>query len=234
VGYWSHGYYYRSRSEYFGSGEVAALTAWLDSDDRARTQRERNRKRELELTERQAFQAARREAARVDGLVKVGLEAAGFHRLRRHQWRRRREMTTQIQPQAVKAARCELDELVQNSYVASLSGKDDSMRRHLEAKLGALRSQLAGPDPSPALELATAAPVHAWLDYWTVEMIAAHTPGNITEAVERRRTWSSRRYSQALVSCERIRQLARPRAPRVAIELNQMMASPEPCLALAQ
>ncbi len=143
-------------------------------------------------------------------------------------------MATQIQTQTVKAARFELDELVQNSYVVALSGKDSSIRRHLEAKLGALRSQLAGPDPSLALELVIAAAVHAWLDYWTVEMIAAQDPGKISEAIERRRSWSARRYNQALVTCERIRQLGRPKGPKVAIQVNQMMASPEPCLTLAQ
>jgi len=234
LGYWSHGYYYRNRRDYVGDGAVAELAEILDVEDRNQARRQRDQARELEQTERHAFQAARRQAARIDALVKAGLEPAGYHRLRRHHWRRRRTMATQIQTQTVKAARFELDELVQNSYVVALSGKDSSIRRHLEAKLGALRSQLAGPDPSLALELVIAAAVHAWLDYWTVEMIAAQDPGKISEAIERRRSWSARRYNQALVTCERIRQLGRPKGPKVAIQVNQMMAPPEPCLALAQ
>jgi hypothetical protein len=234
VGYWSKGYYYSSGHRYVGNGEVAMLAEVVDVEVLDQARRQRDQARELELTERQEFLAARRAGMKVDALVKAGLEAAGYHRLRRHHWRRRRTMATQIQTQAAATATYELAEMVQASYVFALAGQSAETRDELKAKLALLRTQLAGPDPSPALELATAAAVHAWLDYWTVEMIAAVNPGNITQAVERRRIWSSRRYSQALVTCERIRQLARPRGPRVAIQVSQMITPPEPCLALAQ
>ena len=88
-----------------------------------------------------------------------------------------------------------------------------------------LRARLAGPDPSPALELAIAAAVHAWLDHWTVEMLAANEPGRINLTLERRRTWSSRRYAHALTTVERIRRLTRPCGPRtVAIQINNAAA----------
>ena len=82
----------------------------------------------------------------------------------------------------------ELAELVETSYVVSLSRLNQTIAPELKAKLASLHTQLAGPNPSPALELATAAAVHAWLDHWTVEMIAAHDPGKINLTLERRRT----------------------------------------------
>ncbi len=130
-------------------------------------------------------------------------------------------METRIQSQAVTTATFELAELVQFSYVGKISGNSRETREGLEAKLAALRTRLAGPDPSPALELATAAAVHAWLDHWTVEMVAAHEPGKINLTLERRRTWSQRRLLQAVQTVERIR-LTRPRRPRVAVVVNNL------------
>ncbi len=230
VGYWSNGYYYLNRLEYVGHGPVAELAEMLDAAA-LQARRIRNQARESEQVERQAFQAARAMAGRVDALVKIGLEAAGYHRLRRHHWRRRRAMETQIQSEATARATFELSELVEASYVSAISGKSAAIADELQRKLATLRAELIGPDPSPSLKLAVAAAVHAWLDHWTVELIAARDPGNVTPTIERRRTWSSRRYGQALVTCERIRRLSKPRSPRVAIQVNQMIA-PSPCLAV--
>jgi len=222
VGCWKRGYYY-SHGQYVGTGELAQLAEVLDVEDRDQAHRERERAGEVKQAERRVFQAARRQATRVDALVKAGLEAAGYHRVKRHQWRRRREtMETRIQSQAVTTATFELAELVQFSYVGKISGKSRETREGLEAKLASLRTQLAGPDPSPALELATAAAVHAWLDHWTVEMVAAHEPGKINVTLERRRTWSQRRLLQAVQTVERIRRLTRPRGPRVAVVVNNL------------
>ena len=91
VGYWSHGYYYCKR-RYVGTGEVAELAAALDDQERERARRERERARESDQAERQTLQEARRQAARVDALVKAGLEAAGLWRPQRHAWRRRKEV----------------------------------------------------------------------------------------------------------------------------------------------
>ena len=76
--------------------------------------------------------------------------------------------------------------------------------------------------PTDSLKSASAAAVHAWLDHWTVEMVAAHEPGKINVTLERRRTWSQRRLLQAVQTVERIRGLTRPRGPRVAVVVNNL------------
>jgi hypothetical protein len=238
---WKRGYFYSRGGRYVGSGVVAVLAEALDDEERVQAIWERDQNREARQAELAKFQEVRERAARVDALVKAGLEAAGYHRARRHQWRRRRRtMETRIQSQAVTTATFELAELVQFSYVGKISGNSRETREGLEAKLAALRTRLAGPDPSPALELATAAAVHAWLDHWTVEMVAAHEPGKINLTLERRRTWSQRRLLQAVQTVEKVRRLARPRGPKYAVQIvnnpgpQQGRAAAEPCLAIVQ
>jgi len=161
VGCWKRGYYY-SRGRYAGNGDLGRLEEIFDADERELAQQERK----LVQADRQAFQEARQQAQRIDALVKAGLEAEGYHRARRHQWRWRREtMGTQVQPQAAATATYELSKLVQTSYLSAMAGKNRKTFDGLEAKLQALRTRLAGPDPSPALELATEAAVFAWLDH---------------------------------------------------------------------
>ena len=226
MGCWKRGYYY-SHGHYVGSGELARLAEVLDAEDLDQAHRQREQAREREEAQREAFEQGRRIARRVDALVKAGLEAAGYHRARRHQWRRRRRtMETRIQSQAVTTATFELAELVQFSYVGKISGNSRETREGLEAKLAALRTRLAGPDPSPALELATAAAVHAWLDHWTVEMVAAHEPGKINLTLERTADLVvSGDMLQAVQTVERIRRLTRPCGPRtVAIQINNAAA----------
>ena len=106
MGYWSSGYYYRNRRKYVGAGGLGELAEALDVEKSDQTRRQRDHARELELNERQEFQAARRDAARVDVLVKAGLEAGGYHRVSRHQWQRRREtMAKHIESSAVAKRR---------------------------------------------------------------------------------------------------------------------------------
>ena len=228
MGYWSSGYYYRNRREYAGTGDVAELAAALDDEVR----RDRERARETERTERQALREARLAAARVDSIVSRGLTAAGFWRPSRHAWRKRMA-TQQIQTAAGEAATLELAELAEFVFAQAVSNKSAKTRDKLTAKLRALRAELAGPDPSPALRLAVEAAAICWADRWVLELRAAQHPLGTSAALDRRRTWSQRRFSQALQTVEKVRRLARPRGPRVAIQINQMTA-PDPCLALAQ
>jgi hypothetical protein len=96
---WERGRYYsRSRRvngrvvrEYVGSGEVARLAARTDAADRERRRAERAalRAREAELD---ALDAPLKQLDELADLVaRAALEAAGFHRHNRGEWRRRRE-----------------------------------------------------------------------------------------------------------------------------------------------
>jgi hypothetical protein len=223
LGYWANGHYYRNRLEYCGSGEWASQAAALDVEERELDARERQQKRELEQAERIGFQAARQRAARVDLVLCRGLTAAGFWRQRRHQWRRR-AVATEIQPQTVETAVVELAELPAITYLMAIT-RDQGLQQRLEAKLRSLRTELIGNGPeSAALRLAVNAAILAWLDTWFCELLAARDPGRTNLTLERRRTWSSRRYALAVTTVERIRRLTRPRGPRVAIQVNQAAA----------
>jgi hypothetical protein len=133
-------------------------------------------------------------------------------------------MATAIQFQAAAPAVYELARLVETSYLAAIAGKSARIFDGLEVKLETLRTRLAGDNPSPALELASEAAAHAWLEFWVVELLAANEPGRINLNLERRRTWSARRYNQALTTVERIRALTRPRGPRAVVLVNQAAA----------
>jgi hypothetical protein len=204
----------------------------LDVEDADHAQRERDQARQARQAEQQAFQEARQQASRVDSIVSRGLTAAGFWRPSRHGWRRK-TMATQIQSPAIETAKLELAELAEFAFTRAVSNKSAKTHDALEAKLKSLRAELAGPDPSPALRLAVDAAALCWADRWVLELAAATKPLEVSPALDRRRGWSQRRFLQALVCCERIRRLTRPRGPRVAIQINQMTA-PTPDLAIAE
>jgi hypothetical protein len=94
-------YYYRSvrrggrvTSEYRGAGQIAELAASLDAVQRERREAER----QAERAEREADE--RQEAAvaewfdRIEALTRIAIEAAGYHRHRRGEWRRTRRCPT--------------------------------------------------------------------------------------------------------------------------------------------
>ena len=140
---------------------------------------------------------------------------------------------SRIKNQAVEVALLELAELAEFALAQAVSKKSDKVHDGLVAKLAALRVELGGPDPSPALRLAVEAVAMAWADKWILELAAASAPLGTSPGLDRRRGWSQRRFLQALTAVERIRRLTRPRGPKVAIQINQMTA-PDPCLAIAQ
>lgn len=93
----SRGYWYRSKRngsrvtrEYIGRGELAALLAQMDANDR--------RDAEIEREQREAAQARHAAidgqiealCADTDRMVREVLEAAGYHQHDRGQWRKRR------------------------------------------------------------------------------------------------------------------------------------------------
>jgi hypothetical protein len=102
---WERGYYYRVRKvggrvvrEYVGTGQVAELAAQLDARERARREREAlaTRRQKAELTALDAELKALTE--RADLLARAALLAAGFHRHKRGEWRRRREHDRPAEP----------------------------------------------------------------------------------------------------------------------------------------
>ena len=231
MGYYSNGYYYRNRREYVGSGVFATFAEAIDVRDRKQAQRERERAREIEHAERQAFQAARQQARRVDLIVSRGLTAAGLHRPGRHAWRKK-AMATVIQSPAVEAATIELAELAAFVFCQAVSKQSSTTHDALTAKLEAVRAELAGPIPARPCGLP-----------WRPRRRAGRTGGlsswprrvtpleraPLSIAAVAGRSGGSRKPSRRLNNPP----LTRPRGPRYAIQINQMTA-PEPCLAIAQ
>jgi hypothetical protein len=90
-------YYYRSKreggrvvTEYVGTGEVARLLSQLDTIDRD----EREAERQAERAERERYDAEDRAVAAwcedVEAVARAALGAAGYHRHKRGEWRKRR------------------------------------------------------------------------------------------------------------------------------------------------
>jgi hypothetical protein len=252
MGCWKQGYYY-SRGRYVGNGVTARGVAALDADDRKRTREQRRKARRVRRAEQEASHDARERARQVDQIVSAGLTAAGFWRPGRHAWRRRTKVETlqieqgqkqieqgQKQERGVCAAQDELTSLIQFMLLRHLD-RIPKTRDQLKASLESLRVELVGPDPSPALRLATESAVWAWAEKRIFDLtIAAMDPLKISPALDRRRNWSQRRFNHALVTVERIRRLTRARGPTVAIQINHnnpgppLVAGVAPCLANAQ
>jgi hypothetical protein len=102
---WERGYYYRVHKvngrvvrEYVGRGPAGELAAQLDALERHRRQQEaralRREKRDLDALD--ADLKAVTETA--DLLACAALLAAGFHRHKRGEWRRRRDRNTHAGP----------------------------------------------------------------------------------------------------------------------------------------
>ena len=222
---WKRGYYY-SHGRYVGKDIIARGHASLDAAQDAIDREQRELAREQKQAEGEAFQEARQRAAKVDSIVSRGLEAAGFYRQMRHQWKRRKAtMTTeQINAPTTEKAACDLAHLAEISFVTATCSNERDLEDSLLDKLDALRSELIGPGPvSAALRLAVEAAAYAWLEKWYLDLVAK--PDHVSPALDRRRNWTGRRFLQALSTVERIRRLTRPRSPRVAVQIvNQAPA----------
>jgi len=227
------GYYY-SGGRYVGKGLIALVNAAIDADDAAINREQRELAREREQAEREAMQEARQRAANVDSIVSRGLEAAGFYRQMRHQWKRRKATmkTQQINGPTTEKAVCDLAHYAEINFVLAVCSDKRELEDKLLDKLEALRSELIGPRPvSAAVRLAVEAATYAWLEKWYLDLAAK--PEHVSTALDRRRNWTGRRYLQALAAVERIRQLTKPRGPRVAVQIvNQAPALDIPTLEL--
>jgi hypothetical protein len=97
-----HGpYYTQSRRvdgrvvrEYVGRGPLAESIAQADEAEREARRLERGREREQLEQDRELDQLFSAYSAGVDELLRGVLEAAGYHRHKRGEWRRRREQET--------------------------------------------------------------------------------------------------------------------------------------------
>jgi hypothetical protein len=101
MGCWKRGYYY-SHGRYVGRGDLACLVELLDVEDWKQARQDRDQARKLNQEAIQGFHEARQIAGRIDRLVNLGLEAAGFHRHARGPWRRRKTMEVTLQLPASK------------------------------------------------------------------------------------------------------------------------------------
>ena len=94
-------YYTRSRRvdgrvvrEYVGRGPLAEIIAQADEAEREARRLERGREREQLEQDRELDQLFSAYSAGVDELLRGVLEAAGYYRHKRGEWRRRREQET--------------------------------------------------------------------------------------------------------------------------------------------
>ena len=230
MGYWSNGYYYR-HGRYFGNGEAAVLAEAFDRKDTELARRDRDQAREARRTERQALREARQQAAgRLDRFP--GIDRGGVLAADRHAWRKIQTMATQIQSQAVEAATLELAELA-NSLSARQSVKRRPGRTTSSQQAQSTPSRTGGPRSNPGAQACRRGrgdglgrPVGdragrgckpPWIE-----------PGDRSSPHV-----VAGRLSQALQTVEKVRRLARPRGPMVAIQVNRMTA-PEPPLAIVQ
>ena len=115
---WKRGYYY-SGGRYVGKDWIARVHAAIDADHAAINREMRDLARERREAEREAYHEARQRAAKVDLIVTRGLEAAGFYRQDRHQWKRRLATMKKLETNApaTEKAVLELAELTQTCYV---------------------------------------------------------------------------------------------------------------------
>ena len=95
----SHGpYYTRSKKingrvirEYVGGGEMGGIAALLDAEDRAERSAERAAWRERERKLDEAEEVLQNLSDTIEAYARAVLYAAGYHRHKNGEWRRRRE-----------------------------------------------------------------------------------------------------------------------------------------------
>ena len=121
---WKRGYYY-SGGRYVGKDWIARVHAAIDADHAAINREMRDLARERRKAEREAYQSARQRAAKVDLIVTGGLEAAGFYRQQRHQWKRRKAAMKKLETNAptTEKAAIDLAEITQTAYVRKVYHK---------------------------------------------------------------------------------------------------------------
>ncbi len=77
-------------SEYIGCGDVAKIVAKMDEDKRNSIAAQRQLKKDYFASDQKVYDEDDALSGLVDGMVKVCLEAGGFHK-HKGQWRKKRE-----------------------------------------------------------------------------------------------------------------------------------------------
>src|SRR5262249_29606108 len=138
MGCWKGPYYHATGGRYIGLGPFAEEIAALDEEIK-----ELDRKaRAVEEAKRQTFTEARQRARRVDGLLRQGLEALGYHRAFRGQWRKRRFMSSETLPHVARKAAINLQSLAESEHLHKHFGSNPEVRNRVAARFAELRADL--------------------------------------------------------------------------------------------
>lgn len=98
MGFDKRGYYYRASKvngrvvkEYIGTGETARLIAAMDDAEREQREQERSERKALQAELQALDEAVEQFDKLATRLASAVLQAAGFHRHKQGEWRKRRE-----------------------------------------------------------------------------------------------------------------------------------------------
>jgi len=100
------------------------------------------------------------------------------------------------------------------------TGRRSPLGISIEARLMEVLTSLTGDNPSPALRLAAESATYAYLEHWLSNLSAAMARADdeaIHPALDRRQTFTQRRFLRALSTVEEIQALTRPK--RIAMEI---------------
>lgn len=116
-------------------------------------------------------------------------------------------------PEVVDLLGGDLAQQVEHSFVWALAGNDLAFREALSRKLGLLRVELAGPDPTPLERLLVERVVACWLQVQDADIRyaqATNLSGARLDDYQRRMDRAHRRYLAALKTLALVRKLALP------------------------
>jgi hypothetical protein len=234
--------YYRKRraggrvlSTHCGSGDFATLLAKLDAAERADRHADRLKIEAHNSTLDAHNRAVTDLCGRIEGVVRAVLDALGYHRHDRGEWRKRRmtgqgrTLATVETSAALPAVReaADLARLAMAAAIDSAAGKDAFFAASLRRRVEKLQRELVGADPSPLERLLAERVAVCWIQVHQLELLAtdaARRQVPTLEAVERRRDRAHRRYLQSLKSLAQIRRLALPALVQVNIGQQQVIA----------
>lgn len=242
-------YYYRSVwrdgrvvCEYVGTGQIAEWMAQMDAMERERRAMEREHERLKRDAERLPLESTEAALAEWCGMVEsaahAALEAAGFHRHKQGEWRkRRRPVGTEIEKKPADASRAVVARFKAGDAAAETeailvhticgAGPDKAAARAAaHAAIARVRDDLAGPDPSPIERLLADRVALTWYDLHESEsrLISAGKESMMIHQatfLEKRLDRAYRRYLMALKTLAQVRKLAGPTL-QVNIARNQV------------
>ena len=99
------------------------------------------------------------------------------------------------------------------SLIKALAGKDLAFKEGLLSKMGSLRSELAGPDPTPVERLLAERVAACWLQVYAADINYAQAKNysfSQGDYCQRKMDRAHRRYLQAIKTLELVRKMAVP------------------------